>query len=142
MTSSPFKNKMEKQFSKRLFFLLFVLLLPAFCNAADVIKKDLGVHNASFGASGQAKELLSLIKAHPHERQYQISYKTETDTVFFSCDIAMDTITRIHKLRNGTGTVEVWQGDAQYRLQAAAKGGSLNDTQKGKSAGKMTSFKK
>lgn len=125
---------------KTLFIVALALLLPALCFAAEAIKKDLGVKNVSFGSAGQAREILSLINDKPHQSKYQISYKTDEDTVFLECNIAMDIITRVHKRKNGTGTVEKWQGDALNRLQAAAKGGSLNDTKKGKSAGTMTNF--
>lgn len=131
---------MKQPCAKTLAFLILVLLLPVLSNGAEIIKNDLGIRNPSFGSAGQAAAMLSLIDDKPHQRKYQISYKTEDDTVFFEFDIAMDTITRIHKRKNGTGTAEKWQGDALYRLQAAAKGGTLNDTKNGKSAGTMTNF--
>lgn len=131
---------MQKHFSKTLAFLVLAILLPALCIAAEPIKRDLGVRNASFGSAGQSAAMLSLINDKPHQRIYLISYKTEADTVFFEFDKAMDTITRVHKRKNGTGTAEKWQGDALYRLQAAAKGRSLNDTRSGKSTGTMTKF--
>lgn len=131
---------MQKHISKLLLFLILAALLPVLAVAVEVIKKDLGVRNPSFGSAGQAATMLALINEHPHQRKYQVSYKTDDDTVFLECDIAMDTITRVHKRRNGTGTAEKWQGEALYRLKTAAKGGSLNDTRKGKSAGTITNF--
>jgi hypothetical protein len=117
-----------------------VILLPALAIAAEAVKRDLGIRNVSFGSAGQASAMLSLLNDKPHQRKYQLSYKTKADTVFFEFDMAMDTIIRVHKRKNGTGTIERWQGDALYRLQAAAKGGSLNDTKVGKSAGTMSNF--
>ncbi|EKD40035.1 MAG: hypothetical protein ACD_75C00196G0002 [uncultured bacterium] len=134
------RSDMKQPCPKTLTFLVLALLLPVLANAAEIIKNDLGTRDVSFGSAGQAAAMLKLIDDRPHQRQYQISYKTETDTVFFEFDIAIDTIVRIHKRKNGTGTVEKWQGDALYRLQAAVKGGTLNDTKKGKSAGTMTNF--
>lgn len=131
---------MQKHFSKALVFLVLAILLPALAIAAEAIKRDLGARKVSFGSAGQAVAMLSLINDKPHQRIYQINYKTEADTVFFEFDMARDTITRVHKRKNGTGTAEKWQGDALYRLQAAAKGGSLNDTKDGKSAGTMVNF--
>lgn len=131
---------MQKHISKILHFLILALLLPALAVAVEVIKKDLGVRNPSFSLAGQAAAMMALINEQPHQRKYQISYKSDDDTVFLECDIAMDTITRVHKRRNGTGTAEKWQGEALYRLKTAAKGGSLSDTKKGKSAGTMTNF--
>ncbi|GEM_PF-7031118 len=135
----PLPN-LDKHFSKTLVLLVLALFLPALCTAAEVIQKDLGVRNASFGATGQAIAMLSLIKDNPHQFKYQISYKTEVDKVLFEYDSGMDALARIHKNNDGTGTIEKLPGDALYRLQAAAKGGSLFDTRKGKSAGTMDSF--
>jgi hypothetical protein len=131
---------MQKQLAKALAFLAMVILLPALSVAADAITRDLGIRNVSFGSTGQAAAMLSLLNDKPHQRKYQLSYKTKADTVFFQFDMAMDTITRVHKRKNGTGTIERWQGDALYRLQAAAKGGSLNDTKEGKSSGTLSNF--
>lgn len=131
---------MKKHISTIPQFLILALLLPILAVASEVIKKDLGVRNPSFGSAGQAAAMLALINQYPHQRQYQVSYKTDDDAVFLECDIAMDTIIRVHKRKNGTGTAEKWQGEALYRLKAAAKGGSLNDTRKGKSAGTITNF--
>jgi hypothetical protein len=125
---------------KILLFLILAVLLPVLAVAVEIIKRDLGVRNPSFGSAGQASAMLALINQHPHQRTYQVSYSTEDDTVFLECDIAMDTIIRVHKRRNGTGTTEKWQSEALYRLKTAAKGGSLNDTRKGKSAGTITNF--
>ena len=125
---------------KNLIIIIFILSLASICGAVEVIKKDLGVRNPSFGSMGQSIELLKLIKSTPHQFQYEISYKTEVDTVLFGCDLGHDTVTRIHKQKNGTGTAEKWQGDAMFRLQSAAKGGTLNDTKSGKSAGTIVNF--
>jgi hypothetical protein len=131
---------MQKYNSNIFPLLILALLLPALGIAADVIQKDLGVRNPSFSSAGQAAAMLVLINDKPHQRKYQISYKTEEDSVFLECDIAMDTLTRVHKRINGTGTAEKWQGDALYRLRTAAKGGSLNDTKAGSSVGTITNF--
>jgi hypothetical protein len=131
---------MQKQILKIVLFLIWAFLLPALGGAAEVVKKDLGVRNPSFGSAGQAAAMLALLNEQPHQRKYQISYKTDDDTVFLECDIAMDTITRVHKQKNGTGTAEKWQGEALYRLKTAAKGGSMSDTRKGKSVGTITNF--
>ena len=120
--------------------LLFSFFLTGTCNASEIITKDLGVRNVSFGSLGQSRAMLSLIKDNPHRFKYQINYKTEAGRVVFSCDIPMSTITRVYKQKDGSGTVETWQGDTFFRLQAAAKGGSLNDTQQGKSAGTFSHF--
>jgi hypothetical protein len=131
---------MRKRFSMILSLLALALLLPALCSAVEVVKKDLGVRNASFSATGQAQAMLSLVKNNPHQFKYQISYKTEVGNVLFEYDVAMDVLTRINKKKDGTGTAEKLPGDAMYRLQSAAKGGSLFDTKKGKSVGTMESF--
>lgn len=131
---------MRKHISKTLLIMVLTILLPALCIAAEMVKKDLGVKNPSFGSAGQAREMLSFIKDNPHQREYQITYKTEVDTVFLECDLATDTLTRVHKRKDGTGTAEKWQDDVLYRLQATTKGGSLMDTKKGKSPGTITDF--
>ena len=131
---------MKKHFSTTLVLLALALLLPVLCYAVEVIKKDLGVRNASFSSTGQAQAMLSLVKDNPHKFKYQISYKTEVGNVLFEYDVAMDALTRINKQKDGRGTVEKFPGDAMYRLQSAAKGGSLFDTKKGKSVGTMESF--
>ncbi len=131
---------MQNHISKTFLFLVMAVLLPVLADAVEVIKKDLGVRNPSFSSAGQAAAMLALINEQPHQRKYQISYKTDDDTVFLECDIALDTITRVHKRKNGTGTAEKWQGEALHRLKAAAKGGSLNDTRRGKSVGTIAIF--
>jgi len=131
---------MKNYFSTLLILLLSVFFLSANCNGADAVTRDLGVRNASFGSLGQARALLSLIKDNPHRFKYQINYKTEAGRVVFSYDIPMDTLTRLHKQKDGSGTVETWPGNALHRLQAAAKGGSLNDTPQGKSSGTLSHF--
>jgi hypothetical protein len=131
---------MKMHISNKLHFLILALLMPVLAVAVEVIEKDLGLRNPSFGSAGQAAAMLALINEHPHQRKYQVSYKTDDGTVFLECDIAMDTITRVHKRKNSTGTAEKWQGEALYRLKTATKGGSLNDTRKGKSMGTITNF--
>jgi hypothetical protein len=134
------ENEIKSYFAKILTLLVLTIFLPALSNAEEIIKKDLGVRNVSFGSKGQAISMLSLIKNNPHQFKYQISYKTEADIVFFQYDVAMDAIIRIHKRKDGTGTAEKWPGEAMYRLQSAANGGTLLDTKKGRSAGTMTNF--
>lgn len=132
--------KTKNLWATTILFCLFLLSLAAFCGAAEVIKKNLGIRNESFGSMGQSIELLKLMKNNPHQFEYQLTYKTTAGTVIFACDTGKDTITRINKRKNGTGTAEKWQGDALFRLQSAANGGTLNDTRKGKDAGTMISF--
>lgn len=131
---------MRKRFSMIFALLTLAVLLPALCYAVEVVKKDLGVRNASFSSTGQAQAMLSLVKDNPHQFKYQISYKTEVGNVLFEYDVAMDALTRIKKQKDGTGTAEKFPGDAMYRLQSAAKGGSLFDTRQGKSAGTIENF--
>ncbi|MBU1567254.1 MAG: hypothetical protein KJ630_16720 [Proteobacteria bacterium] len=131
---------MKKHIAKTLVTLTLAFLLPAICIGAEVIEKDLGVRNASFSSTGQALAMLSLINEKPHHLKYQISYKTEVDQVVFEYDAGMDSITRIRKQKDGTGTLEKLPGEAMYRLQTAAKGGSLFDTRKGKSVGTVENF--
>ncbi|MFH0781398.1 MAG: hypothetical protein V2B20_05530 [Pseudomonadota bacterium] len=131
---------MKKHLANILVLLVLAFLLPTLCSAVEPVKKDLGVKNPSFGATGQAIAMLSLIKDNPHQRKYQISYKTEVDKVLFEYDVAQDTLARVHQRNDGTGTNEQLPGDAMYRLRSAAKGGSLFDTKTGKSVGTMTSF--
>ena len=131
---------MKNYFSTLLIVLLSAFFLSGTCHGSEVVTRDLGVRNVSFGSLGQARALLSLIKDNPHRFKYQINYKTEAGRVVFSCDLPMDTITRLHKQKDGSGTVETWSGSALFRLRAAAKGGSLNDTPQGKSAGTLSNF--
>ena len=132
--------RMKNYFSTLLIVLLSAFFLSGTCHGSEVVTRDLGVRNVSFGSLGQARALLSLIKDNPHRFKYQINYKTEAGRVVFSCDVSMDTITRLHKQKDGSGTVETWSGSALFRLWAAAKGGSLNDTPQGKSAGTLSNF--
>lgn len=131
---------MKKVLANTLVLLVLAFLLPTLCSAVEPVKKDLGAKNPSFGATGQAIAMLSFIKNNPHQRKYQISYKTEVDKVLFEYDVAQDSLTRIHQKNDGTGTNELLPGDAIYRLRSAAKGGSLFDTSAGKSVGTMRSF--
>lgn len=131
---------MKKTLAITFALLVLAFLLPTLCSAVDPIKKDLGVQNPSFGSTGQAQAMLSLVKNNPHQRKYQISYKTEVDKVLFEYDVAQDTLTRIHQKNDGTGTRETLPGDAMYRLRSAAKGKSLFDTKTGKSTGTMAAF--
>lgn len=129
-----------KMFQKTFLYLLLSFFYFAPCNAADDPKEHLGKRSVSFGSSEQATALLSLMGQQPNKNEYQISYETEADTVIFGCSLVNDTIARIHQRRDGTGTAEKWTGSVKFRLQTAAKGGSLNDTDKGKIPGSFSSF--
>lgn len=131
---------MKKFLANTLVLLALAFLLPTLCSAVEPVKKDLGVKNPSFGATGQAIAMLALIKDNPHQRKYQISYKTEEDKVLFEYDVAQDSLRRVHRRIDGTGTNELLPGEAMYRLRSAAKGGSLFDTSAGQSTGTMRNF--
>jgi hypothetical protein len=128
----------KRQITAFLSLLIFTALFQSIALAQ--VSSDLGLQREGFGSSSQAQALLKLIESNPGQYGYQISYTTSSDTVVFGCDLARDSIVRIHQRPNGTGTGERWQGYARHRLQSAADGGSLNDTPAGKQPGVMQSF--
>lgn len=104
------------------------------------ININLGRRGWGFGSTGQAKELLAVIKKYPKKASYTITYQTDVDTVVFGCDFNKDAIVRIHQDYKGGGTGESWKGYVMDRLKNASKGGSLNDTPEGKIQGTMKGF--
>lgn len=115
--------------------------VPAPVDRSGQASKDLGFQSGNLdGSSGQARELLKLIEEQPGKADYQIIYQTSTDTVLFACNFEKQIVFRLHQTSDNHGTQEVWEGYVLERLQAAAGGGSLNDTPEGKIPVIMTDF--
>ena len=108
--------------------------------AAGNAQRHLGNKPGDFGTPGQAAALLQLLDDLPGRAEYRITYATDIDTVIFGLDINLDIIQRLHQRPDGTGTAERWTGHGLHRLQAAEKGGSLNQTPSGNSFGTYTKF--
>ncbi|MCB2218086.1 MAG: hypothetical protein KQH59_18645 [Desulfobulbaceae bacterium] len=96
------------------------------------ISRDLGPQITAFGSTRQAQALLQFMDEWPDRNEYLVSYNTDSDTVSFGCNFQLGTLSRRHDYPSGESTIETWNRYILERLQAAAGGGSLNDTPKGK----------
>lgn len=94
--------------------------------------QNLGVQSFGYGSTNQAKSLLALMSAQPGKADYAIEYQTDAGNILFGANFDQDVILRLLETPEGHATKEIWTGYIMERLQAAAAGGSLNDTPAGK----------
>ena len=109
--------------------------------AEEPIVANLGVKSGVFGTTKQAGALEQLIKNNPGKNAYKVIYTTNEDIVVFECDLKKEVLVRLRSTSNGShGTEETWVSDILFRINSAARGGSLNDTSQGKKYSTTQSF--
>lgn len=117
-------------------FILLCVLLTFFtvsvAAAGQMVTANLGLKGPDFDSTGQAAAILQLIRKKPGATRYEITFRTREHEVVFKCDLEKQMIDLIRTYPDGHVTLERWSRHSLYRIENAAGGGSLDNTQEGK----------